>query len=149
MFLAQRLLHDITAFTLTVDEPERNRLLQQFRAYSYDRSSDGAKQAVSGPGITFTLIPAKPGAARTLLIEFSVNRTSTGEQMYKLGEGGEIRIQGSTGKWVFTFPNDGSQVMRIIPTFLGGPQIVDLATRRSLPGGHQQFLDGAQAADHV
>lgn len=90
MFLAQRQLHDITSFTLTVDEPERNRLLQQFRAYSYNMSSDGAKQAVSGPGITFTLIPAKPGAPRTLLIEFSVNRTSKGEEMYKLGESGEI-----------------------------------------------------------
>jgi hypothetical protein len=106
VFLAERQLHDITSFTLTVNEPERNRLIQQFRAYSYDISVDGAKQVVSGPGITLTLVPAKPNVPRTLIIDLSMNRPMRGEQTYKLEGGGEIGIQGSAGKWVFSFPHD-------------------------------------------
>ncbi len=106
VFLAQRQLHDITGFTLTVDEAERNRLIKQFRAYSYDLRADGAKQVVSGPGITFTLVAAKSHEPRTLTIDFSMNRTTTSEQTYKLDDGGEIRIQGSIGNWAFTFPNE-------------------------------------------
>jgi hypothetical protein len=106
VFLAQRQLNDITGFTLTVDEAERNRLIKQFRAYSYDLRADGGKQVVSGPGITFTLVAAKSHEPRTLTIDFSTNRATTSEQTYKLDDGGEIRIQGSTGKWAFTFPNE-------------------------------------------
>jgi hypothetical protein len=106
VFLAQRQLNDITAFTLTVDEAERNRLIKQFRAYSYDLRADGAKQVVSGPGITFTLVAAKSHEPRTLTIDFSTNRATTSEQTYKLDDGGEIRIQGTTGNWAFTFPNE-------------------------------------------
>jgi uncharacterized protein DUF5829 len=105
-FLAQRQLRDITGFTLTVDESERNRLIKQFHAYSYDIHADGAKQVVSGPGITFTLVSAKPHEPRTLTIDFSTNRTTTGEETYKLDDGGEIRIQGSVGRWAFSFPNE-------------------------------------------
>jgi len=106
VFLDQRQLHDITGFTLTVDEAERNRLIKQFRAYSYDLRADGAKQVVSGPGITFTLVAAKSHEPRTLTIDFSMNRTTTSEQTYKLDDCGEIRIQGSVGNWAFTFPNE-------------------------------------------
>jgi Family of unknown function (DUF5829) len=105
-FLAQRQLHDMTGFTLTVDEAERNRLINQFRAYSYDIRADGAKQVVSGREITFTLVAAKSHEPRTMTIDFSMNRTTTGEQTYKLDDGGEIQIQGSIGKWAFTFPNE-------------------------------------------
>ncbi len=105
-FLAQRQLYDITGFTLTVDESERNRLIKQFRAYSYDIRADGAKQVVSGPGITFTLVAAKSHEPRTLTIDFSMNRTTTSEETYKLDNGGEIRIQGSVGRWAFSFPNE-------------------------------------------
>ena len=103
-FLAQRQLYDITGFTLTVDESERNRLIKQFRAYSYDIRADGAKQVYSGPGITFTLVAAKSHEPRTLTIDFSMNRTTTSEETYKLDNGGEIRIQGSVGRWAFSFP---------------------------------------------
>jgi hypothetical protein len=105
-FLPERQLQDITGFTLTVDERERNRLIQQFRAYSYQINNDSTKQVVSGPGVTFTLVPAKSSAPRTLLIDFSLIRTSKDERVYKFDDGGEIRMQGSTGKWVFAFPTE-------------------------------------------
>ena len=105
-FLAQRQLHDMTGFTLTVDEAERNRLIKQFRAYSYDIGAGDAKQVVSGPGITFTLVAAKSHEPRALTIDFSMNSPATGEQTYNLDNGGEIQIQGSVGKWAFTFPNE-------------------------------------------
>jgi uncharacterized protein DUF5829 len=97
-YLPQRQLHDVTAFTLTVDEAERNRLIQQFRAYSYNLRANGANQVISGPGITYTLVPAKPHEPRMLTIGFSMNRPTTSEQTYKLDDG-ETRIQGSTGQW--------------------------------------------------
>jgi Family of unknown function (DUF5829) len=106
VFLPQRQLHDITGFTLTVGEEERNRLIKQFRAYSYDLRADGAKQVVSGPGITFTLVAVKPHEPRTLTIDFSTSRPTTSQQTYNLDNGGEIRIEGGIGNWAFTFPNE-------------------------------------------
>jgi hypothetical protein len=99
-------LHDVTGFTLTTSENERNRLVQQFRAYAYDVKADGANQVVSGPEVTFTLVPAKPNTPRTLTIDLSMNRATTSEQTYKFGDGGELRIQGRAGRWLFTFPNE-------------------------------------------
>jgi hypothetical protein len=104
-FLAQRQLHDITGITLTLDEAERNRLIKQFRAYFYHIRTEGPKQVVSGPGITFTLVAAKSHEPRALTIDFSINHTTADEQTYKLDDGGDVRIQGSVGKWMFTFPN--------------------------------------------
>lgn len=104
-FLAERQLHDITGFTLTVDEEERKRLIQQFRAYSYDVKAEDANQIVSGPEITFTFVPAKPNAPRTLTIDCSLNHATAGEQTHRLGEGGDIRTQGNSATWVFAFPN--------------------------------------------
>jgi hypothetical protein len=103
-YLPERCLHDVTSFTLTTNENERNRLVQQFRAYGYNIKADGANQVVSGPEVTFTLVPAKPNTPRTLAIDLSMNRATTGEQTYKFGDRGELRIQGNTGTWVFTFP---------------------------------------------
>ncbi len=105
-FLPQRQLHDITGFTLTVDESERNRLIKQFHAYSYNIRADGAKQVVSGPGIAFTLLAAKSHEPRTLTIDFSFNRKATSEETFNLDGGGEIRIQGGVGRWAFSFPNE-------------------------------------------
>ena len=105
-YLPERYLHDVTGFTLTTNENERNRMVQQFRAYAYDIKADGANQVVSGPEVTFTLVRAKPNTPRTLTIDLSMNRANTAEQTCKFAEGGELRIQGSAGRWVFTFPNE-------------------------------------------
>jgi hypothetical protein len=103
VFLPDRLLDDITGFTLSVNEPERDRLIQQLRVYSYNIRADGARQVVSGPGITLTLLPAAPNASRTLSIDFSLNRATQKKQTYELRDGGHIGIQGSAGRWMFTF----------------------------------------------
>jgi hypothetical protein len=41
-YLRDRYLHDVTGFTLTNNENERNRLVQQFRAYGYNIKTDAA-----------------------------------------------------------------------------------------------------------
>jgi Family of unknown function (DUF5829) len=105
-YLPARYLHDVTGFTLTTNETERNRLIQEFRAYSYDIGAGGEKQIVSGPGITFALVLTKPGAPRTLVIDFSMNDRKTTEQTYKFTDAAQLRIQGSTAQWVFTFPSN-------------------------------------------
>jgi hypothetical protein len=99
-------LHDVTGFTLTNNENERNRLVQQFRAYGYNIKADSENQVVSGPEVTFTLVPAKPNTPRALTIDLSMNRATTGELTCKFGDGGELRIHGSVGRSVFTFPNE-------------------------------------------
>ena len=96
-FRAERQLHDITGFTLTVDEQERRRLIQQFRAYSYHMNTEGANQIVSGPEITFTFVRAKLNAPRTLTIDFSVNHSTSGERTDRLGEGGDIQLKVALG----------------------------------------------------
>jgi hypothetical protein len=106
VFLAQRQLQDITGITLTVDETERDRLIKQFRAYSYNLHTEGTKQVATGPGITFTLLTAKAHEPRTLSVAFSVTKTTTGEQTYNLGDAGEIRLHGDTGNWAFQFPSE-------------------------------------------
>jgi len=106
-YLPARYLHDVTGFTLTTNEAERHRLIQEFRAYSYDiGAAGGAKQIVSGPGITFAFVLTKPGAPRRLVVDFSMNNTRTTEQTYQFTDAAQLRIQGSTAQWVFTFPSD-------------------------------------------
>jgi len=105
-YLSERYLHDVTSFTLTTNENERKRLIQEFRAYDYNMKADGANQVVSGPEVMFTLVRAKPNTPRTLRIDLSMNRATIGEQTYKFDDGSELRLQGSAGKWVFTFPNE-------------------------------------------
>jgi len=60
---------------VTVNEAERDLLLRDFRAYSYQIHADGEKRIASGPGIDFTLVPVKPGEPRTLVVDLSINRT--------------------------------------------------------------------------
>lgn len=105
-FLDQRELHDITGFALTVDQRERDRLIKEFRALSYEIKADGADQVVFGPGITFRLVPAKSSGRRALIINFSMNRTLASEKTQNFDEGGEIRLAGNTGQWRFNFPNE-------------------------------------------
>ena len=105
-YVPERQLRDITGFTLTVDDAERNRLIRQFRAYAYDVNAGGPTQVVFGPEVTFTLVPAKPNTPRTLTINLSMNRATTADQTYKFDDVGELRIKGNIGAWVFTFPSE-------------------------------------------
>jgi hypothetical protein len=105
-YLPARYLHDVTGVALTTNEAERNRLVHEFRAYSYDIGAGGEKEIVSGPEIRFALVTAKPGAPRTLIIYCSMNNIRTTERTYKFTDAAQLRIQGSTAQWVFTFPSD-------------------------------------------
>jgi hypothetical protein len=105
-YLPGRDLRDITAFTLTVNDGDRDRLLQAFRAYSYAIQAEGEKRIASGPGIVIALVPLKPGEPRRLAVDLSVNRAAASEQDYKFEDTSELRVEGSTAKWTFTFPNN-------------------------------------------
>jgi hypothetical protein len=103
-FLPNKLLRDVTGFALTVDREERTRLAQEFRAYGYEIRADGEKQIAAGPDVTFTLLPAEANAPRTLRIDLSLNRPSAAEQVYRLDEAGELRIQGGAAIWTLDSP---------------------------------------------
>jgi Family of unknown function (DUF5829) len=103
-FRPNRLLRDVTGFTLTVNRAERTRLAQEFRAYGYQIRIDGEKQIAAGPEVRFTLIPAKANAPRSLRIDLSLNRPSAAEQAYRLDEAGELRIRSSAAGWTLESP---------------------------------------------
>jgi hypothetical protein len=66
--------------------------------------TDSENQVVSGPEVTFTLVPAKPNTPRALTIDLSMNRATTGEQTCKFGDGGELRIHGERRQVGVHFP---------------------------------------------
>jgi hypothetical protein len=103
-FTPNRLLRDVTGFALTLNRAERSRLAQEFRACGYEIRVDGEKQIAAGPDVTFTLIPEKANGSRTLQIDLALNRPSAAEQVYRLDEAGELRIQGSAVMWTLDTP---------------------------------------------
>jgi hypothetical protein len=103
-FLPGRLLQDVTGFTLTVSQAERDQLFEQFRAYGYAIRSDSERQVAIGPQIQFVLLLAQPKAPRTLAIEVSLTHEKGGERTYRFGEASELRFQGDrTATWTFTW----------------------------------------------
>jgi hypothetical protein len=78
-FLPDRLLQNITGLTLTVNDAERNRLVQEFRAYSYRVNVSGERVTASSPDVTFAFLPSKPRASRILTVDMSLTRPA-GEQ---------------------------------------------------------------------
>jgi hypothetical protein len=95
-----RLLNDITRFTLTVNQAEAERLLQEFRAYGYTIRTNGARQIAAGPEFEFVFVPAESGAPRKLAIDMKLNRVKTGNQSYQFADS-ELRFSGSTATWYF------------------------------------------------
>lgn len=81
------------------NDNERAALVKEFRAYGYQILSEGEKQTAIGPDTTFTLIPAK---ARTLTIDFALNREQDG--VYQLGDS-ELSLHGRNGAWIFRLPS--------------------------------------------
>jgi len=100
-YVPDRLLNDITRFTLTVNKIEADQLLQEFRAYGCAIRADGQKQIATGPEIEFVLLNAEPGSPRKLAIEMKLNRAKTGDQSYRFGSGSELRFNGETATWYF------------------------------------------------
>src|SRR5580692_2304232 len=55
-YMPDRLLHDVTGISVTVNKGELEGLLQIFRASGYAIRTEGEKQIASGPEVTFTLL---------------------------------------------------------------------------------------------
>ena len=103
-YVPERLLHDITAFTITVNDAERDQLMMEFRAYGYAIHADGEKVIADGPEIQFVLLTGRPDARRTLTVDISLNRAKSGEQSYRFGDASELRFHDDrTASWTFTF----------------------------------------------
>jgi len=100
-FRPERLLGDITRFTVTVSETEAERLQEQFEAYGYAIRRDGAKRIVNGPEIEFVLLISEPGLKRKLAIDMKLNRAKIGTQNYQFGGGSELSFKGDTATWYF------------------------------------------------
>ena len=106
IYAPDRLLKDVTAATVTVNEAELKNILELFRACGYAIRKEGEKQIASGPEVTFTLLPEKPNTPRILALDLSLNREKTGEQTYKFSANSELQFHGNSAKWTFTFPTE-------------------------------------------
>jgi len=100
-YLPDRLLNDITRFTLTVNKTEADQLLQEFKAYGYAVRRDGERQIATGPEIEFVLLNAQLGSPRKLAIDMKLNRSTAGDQSYRFGESSELRFNGDMATWYF------------------------------------------------
>jgi hypothetical protein len=94
-YVPDRLLHDVTRFTLTVSRREEDQLLKEFDSYGYTLRTDGDKRIVSGPEIEFVLIPSADGP-RKLAITLELNKPKSGEQRYEFGNGAALEFSGRT-----------------------------------------------------
>lgn len=106
MYLPDRLLHDLTGISVTVNKGELEGLLQIFRASGYAIRKEGEKQIASGPEVTFTLLPEMLHAPRILALDLSLNREKTGTETIPLASDSEIRFHGSSATWTFKFPGN-------------------------------------------
>jgi hypothetical protein len=97
----ERLLKDITGFAITVNNAERDQLLQEFRAYGFTINTDRSRQIVTGPEIAFVLLNAEPDSPRKLATEMKLNRAKSGELRYQFGTGSELVFAGETATWYF------------------------------------------------
>jgi hypothetical protein len=104
-FLPDRLLQNITGLTLTVNKAERNRLVQEFRAYSYPVNVSGERVTASSPDVTFALLPSEPNASRILTVDMSLSRPAS-EQTYRFGQGSELHTQGNSARLTLTLSRD-------------------------------------------
>lgn len=101
-YLPERLMNDVTRFTVVMSHAEIDRLQETFEAYGYALRTEGEKRVITGPEIEFVLIPAAdPGSQRRMAIDIKLNRAHAGEQAYKFGSGSEIQFHGDTATWYF------------------------------------------------
>jgi uncharacterized protein DUF5829 len=105
-YLPDRLLHDVTGITVTVNPAELEQLLQAFRAYGYTIRKEGEKQIASGPDIRFTLLPEKPHSTRMIALDLSLNREKTGTQKHSFDSDSELQFSGTSARWTFSFPGN-------------------------------------------
>ncbi len=103
VYRADRLLHDVIAYTVTVTMAEREQLLKWFRAYGYSIREEGAKRIATGPEFVFTMLPEPANGARTASIEMTLNREKTGQQIYKIGDS-ELKFNKDRATLTFRFP---------------------------------------------
>jgi hypothetical protein len=82
----ERMLKDVTGFTLVLRPQEIERLIQEFEAFGYKIRSEAGKQIAQGPEIEFVLIPAAGKQPNTVAIEMALNQSQSGETNYSFGE---------------------------------------------------------------
>jgi hypothetical protein len=82
----ERMLKDVTGFTLTLNPQDIERLVEEFEAFGYKIRSEAGRQIVHGPEIEFILIPAAGKQPRSIAIELALNQAKSGETDYRFGE---------------------------------------------------------------
>jgi hypothetical protein len=101
-YVPDRLLHDITRFTLAVSAREEDLLLSEFEAYGYTLGVDGnGQRTASGPEIEFRFIRSTGDSPRKLAIDLDLNRPKSGEQLHRVGSGSELEFSGKKATWYF------------------------------------------------
>lgn len=105
-YLPDRLLHEVTGITRSVNPEEREFLIRNFRAYGYKIETKGDSQIVTGPEVNFTLVPEKPTEPKLVVLDLALNRDKSGERKYQFADGSDLIFEGKTAKWTFRFPLD-------------------------------------------
>lgn len=82
----ERMLKDVTGFTLVLGPNEIERLVQEFEAFGYKIRSDAGNRIAQGPEIGFVLIPAAGKESHSIAIEMALNQSKPGETDYRFGE---------------------------------------------------------------
>jgi hypothetical protein len=82
----ERVLKDVTGFTLVLNPQDIERLVQEFEAFGYQIRSEGGKQIAQGPEIEFVLIPAAGKQPRSIAIEMALNQANSDETNHSFGE---------------------------------------------------------------
>jgi hypothetical protein len=101
----ERMLKDVTGFTLVLGSNEIERLIQELQAFGYKIRLEEGKSIAQGPEIEFVLIPAAGKQAHSIEIEMGLNQSKSGEADYHFGEA-YLRFHDKTA--TLTLPGAGN-----------------------------------------
>jgi hypothetical protein len=100
-YSAGKLLRGITRITLTVNQAEKDRLVQEFASFGYSIHDDANTKIAAGPEFELVTILVPNGAPRKLAISMKLNRSKDGPQILMIGNTSELRFDGDSAVWYF------------------------------------------------
>jgi hypothetical protein len=107
-YRADRLLHDVTACTVTVSDLERTKMLRAFHAYGYTRIDERDRTLARGPQFTLTMLSERVDEPRVASVEISLNHAKADRKDYQIGDS-ELHLAGDRATFTFRFPNSAGQ----------------------------------------
>jgi hypothetical protein len=88
----ERMLKDVTGFTLVLGPNEIERLIQELEAFGYKIRSDATKRIAQEPEIEFVLIPAAGKQPHSIDIEMALTQSKSGKKDYRARSAGSRQV---------------------------------------------------------